>query len=166
MNNIFIFLIFIIFLSSCSLFGNKNNEQTDDSIVKKKKQTTVNTRDRALSEGSGILFGKGNKDNLGKQNVMWMATLKTLEFIPLNNADYNGGIITTDWYSPKLSNESIKFSVSFNSDEIKASSIEVKSFKRKCDERQNCKIIKMDSEFNRKIKDQILQEVRNIQNQG
>ena len=30
---------------------------------------------------------------------MWRASLDILDFIPLTNADYSGGVIITDWYS-------------------------------------------------------------------
>ena len=40
---------------------------------------------------------------------MWRATLEILEFLPLANVDYGGGIISTDWYNEgTANNESIK----------------------------------------------------------
>ena len=29
---------------------------------------------------------------------MWRATVDILDFMPLANADYGGGVIITDWY--------------------------------------------------------------------
>ena len=40
---------------------------------------------------------------------MWRATLEILDFLPLANVDYSGGIITTDWYNEgTASDESLK----------------------------------------------------------
>ena len=35
--------------------------------------------------------------NLAPQ-LMWRASLETLDFLPLTTVDYSGGIIITDWY--------------------------------------------------------------------
>ena len=41
-------------------------------------------------------------------------TLDILDFVPLNNADYGGGIIITDWYNnSENNNSSIKIMVQF-----------------------------------------------------
>ena len=54
-------------------------------------------------QGGGIFgsIGAGNKNTnfeFASSNVLWRATLKSLDFLPLLIADYNGGIITYDWY--------------------------------------------------------------------
>ncbi len=60
--------------------------------------------------------------------------LKTLDFLPLLNADYSGGIIIYDWYSqtnnPK---EQIKISVQFLSNELRSDSIKITAHKKICD---------------------------------
>ena len=167
----FLLIILMSFsLISCSMFGKKKEEKDDRSEVqkliskKKKKNTPVNIKERTLSEETdGFFLGKEEVDPLGRQNVMWRAAIKTLDFIPINTADYDGGLIVTDWYSPESSNESVKINVSFNSNEIKVSSISVKSFKRTCGANQNCKVSPMNKGFNDKIKSQILEEIKNIE---
>jgi len=169
----FILLILLsIMLVSCSYFGSGKKAKEDDNrsdvekliTKKKKKRTTMNVKERALSEESGgFVFGEKDVDPLGKQNVMWRAAMQALDFIPINTADYDGGLIVTDWYSPETSNESVKINVSFNSNEIKVSSISVKSFKRTCGANQNCKVSPMNKGFNEKIKAQILEEIKNIE---
>ena len=53
------------------------------------------------------MFGDIGKNKSGgtfefaSSNVLWRATLKTLDFLPLANADYSGGIVIYDWYSNK-----------------------------------------------------------------
>ena len=166
-----LFLILTL-LSSCSYIGSKDKKEEVDNrsdvekLIKKKKRrnTSVNVKDRALSdESSGIVFGGEELDMLGKQNVMWRATMKAFDFIPINTADYAGGLIVTDWYSPETSNESIKINVVFNSNEVKVSSIEVKAFKKKCNTQQACKVSSMGKGFNDQIKTQILEEIKNIE---
>ena len=59
--------------------------------------------------------------------------LKTLDFIPIQSANYSGGVLVTDWYSNSLdSNSSIKIEVRFKSTELSPSSIDVLSYKRTC----------------------------------
>jgi len=160
--------VLAIVLASCANPWSKKTEETEsdvDKIVKKKKRSgPVNMRERALgAETGGIVFGGKDEDPFGKQNVMWRATLNTLEFMPIDNADYVGGVFTTDWYSEKNSNESIKITVKFNSQEVKVSSIDVNSFKKICDKTLSCKTLKMDKDFNSKIKRQILEEVKTLE---
>jgi CxxC motif-containing protein len=82
--------------------------------------------------------------------------------MPIVSASYDGGLIVTDWYSSGNSDESVKINISFTSNEVSASSIVVSSFKKICKNGQNCKTVKTDENFNKKIKDQILAEVREI----
>ena len=43
----------------------------------------------------------------------------------LSSADYGGGIIITDWYTDGSSRESIKITVRFLSDEIRADGLKI-----------------------------------------
>ena len=57
---------------------------------------------------------------------MWRASLEIMDFLPLSTVDYSGGIIITDWYSDsKISNESLKISVRFLSNELRADSLKI-----------------------------------------
>ena len=50
---------------------------------------------------------------IGVNSYLWRATLETLSFMPLNQADSAGGVIVTDWYAnPENPNERVKLSVS------------------------------------------------------
>ena len=58
----------------------------------------------------------------------------TLDFIPLASVNYSGGIIITDWYSnDKSTNESIKISIRFLTNEIRSDALDIKVFKKICD---------------------------------
>ena len=55
-----------------------------------------------------------NSFDFASSNEMWRATMEVLDFVPLVNADYGGGIIITDWYSEDTTqNQSVKISVQF-----------------------------------------------------
>ena len=50
--------------------------------------------------------------------------ISILDFIPLSDVDYGGGIIITDWYtSPKDKKESIKIMVQFLTNEIRVTEL-------------------------------------------
>ena len=53
--------------------------------------------------------------------------------MPLTSVNYSGGIIITDWYSDgNSSNESIKISIRFLTNEIRSDALDIKIFNRKC----------------------------------
>ena len=126
----------------------------------------------AADKGGGI-FGTLGKDvqkqqgqgnvNFANSNVLWKATLKTLDFLPLINADYSGGIIIYDWYSEASnSNEQIKVTVKFLSDELRSDSVEISSHKKICDQSQKCFTKKTDDKFSTSIKENIITEARKL----
>ena len=69
---------------------------------------------------------------------MWRATLETLDFLPLTTVDYSGGTVITDWYSENNSNESIKITVRFLSNEIRSDNLKIIVHKKKCSAPSNC----------------------------
>jgi len=59
--------------------------------------------------------------------------------MPLTSANYSGGIIITDWYSTDNNpNETIKITIRFLSNEIRADAIDIKIFYKKCNNNSNC----------------------------
>ena len=159
-----IFSIFLLFLiTSCSGFGSK--EETETAGVKKKR-FEPNLKDAArknLDSGGLTLFGNKKNDELGQNNIMWKATLEVLDFIPLANATFSGGVIITDWYtSEKNSNKSIKISVKFTSPELAVNSVDVDAFEKKC-VANNCQITKLSEEFSSKIKVKIIEKARELE---
>jgi hypothetical protein len=115
-----------------------------------------------LQEGRGFtLMGskknKGGDFDFATSNEMWRASLDILNFMPLTSADYGGGLIITDWYSEQdNSKDSIKISVRFLSNEIRADGLEIVVFSKKCDANINCKVIKNNSEIESELKIAIL----------
>ena len=126
----------ILFLSSCKNAGDarKRPPNMDDRLRKN------------IEEGRGFTIMGAAKKNIGEfdfasSNELWRATLDTLDFMPLALANYSGGVIVTDWYSDDdKSNESVKISVRFLSNEVRSDALMVKVFYKSCSVQQSCKI--------------------------
>ena len=56
--------------------------------------------------------GAGGNFQFASSNPMWRASLDILDFTPLTNVDYSGGVIITDWFTED-GERSIKISVRF-----------------------------------------------------
>ena len=63
--------------------------------------------------------------------------IRNIRFLPLTTVDYSGGVIITDWYSESSSNESIKITIRFLSNEIRSDSLKIIVHK-KCSDNSNC----------------------------
>lgn len=160
-----IFSLFIILasLSACSMFGDKENKKDEEVFEKKRFEPNVKAATRKeTDEGGLVLFGNKKSSELGQNTVLWKATLEALDFIPLTNASYGGGIIVTDWYKPNDNlNSSIKITVKFLSPELNIASIDVDAFEKTC-VKEDCKTKKMSEEFSQKIKLNIMEKARDL----
>ena len=59
---------------------------------------------QAIQEGRGFRIGSGmgkggTNFEFASSNELWRASLEVLDFLPLANVDYSGGIIITERYS-------------------------------------------------------------------
>ena len=129
-----IFLLMILILSSCSkgFFkpGDARKNPPDPKLRVKKN----------LEEGKGFRIDNMMKGGSGatnfefaSSNELWRASLDVLDFMPLTSANYSGGIIITDWYSEQgNSDESLKITIRFLSNEIRSDAIDVDVFYKKC----------------------------------
>ena len=156
----------ILSFSIFFLIGCTSKEQ----ILGEKERIEVNPDKRArefVDKGGGI-FGDINNRKSGSStfefassNVLWRATLKSLDFLPLLNADYSGGIIIYDWYSqtnnPK---EQIKVSVQFLNNELRSDSVKITAHKKICETLERCSNSTLDQNFANSIKDSIIASAR------
>lgn len=63
---------------------------------------------------------------LGVNGYLWQATLDTLDFMPIDNADPAAAVILTDWYSADGSpDERIRIAVRFLSEQLRSDGIRV-----------------------------------------
>ncbi len=63
---------------------------------------------------------------IGVNSYLWRASLETLSFMPLVQADSSGGVIVTDWYAnPDNANERMKISVTILDEDLRADALRV-----------------------------------------
>ena len=90
-------------------------------------------------------------------NELWRASLDTIDFMPLTSVNYSGGIIITDWYSTdQSSNESIKISIRFLSNQVRSDALDIKVFNKKCLTQTNCVISEKSGNLIFELKEKIL----------
>ena len=134
----------------------------------RKVSPNVNERvKKNLEEGKGFSIAKALKDGKGggttyqfaSSNPMWRATLDILDFLPLANVDYSGGIITTDWYNEgTASDESIKITIRFLTNEVRSDGIRIVVHKRRCNAQQKCAVKKISSALEQELRVAILKK--------
>ena len=109
-----------------------------------------------------LIDGKKSSGNFqfASSNEMWRASLDLLEFTPLSNVDYSGGIIITDWFSENSDQNPIKITVRFLSTEIRADGLKVIIYKKICkkNNKDNCRIIQDTTTLGQEIKLAILKK--------
>ena len=90
---------------------------------------------------------------------MWRATLEILDFLPLANVDYAGGIVTTDWYNEGTStDESIKITVRSLTNEIRSDGLKIIVHKKKCSIALKCTVKKISSALEYELQVAILKK--------
>ena len=134
------------------------------------KTTPVNVEERVaknIEQGRGFRLGdlgkNSNTYDFASSNELWRASLTILDFMPLINADYSGGIIITDWYQEENNNSSVKITIRFLSNEIRADGINVIIYKKNCAAYENCKVQKVESALPGEIKLAILKKATALQ---
>ena len=137
-NTVF-YIILALILSSCNgkMLGADARKVSYDPNERVKKN---------LEEGRGFRLTEfGNKGSgnfeFASSNELWRASLDTIDFMPLATANYSGGILITDWYSDDTnSDETVKISIRFLTNEVRSDAIDVKVFYKKCKAMMNCLI--------------------------
>ena len=100
-------------------------------------------------------------------NELWRASLDTIDFMPLASVNYSGGIIITDWYSNNQdSNENIKISIRFLTNEIRSDALDIKVFKKICKGNLNCTISESYGELIPELKRKILKTAKVYESQN
>ena len=133
-----ILLLIVTNLNSCGIY---RPVSAKDYPPEPEKRVQKN-----LQEGKGFTLMGNNKNkggdfNFATSNEMWRASLDILDFMPLTSADYGGGLIITDWYNEESNlNDSIKISIRFLSNEIRADALKITVFSKECQKNINCKV--------------------------
>ena len=117
-----------------------------------------------LEEGRGFRLENAFKNNnkggdfmFASSNELWRASLDIIDFMPLSSVNYSGGIIVTDWYSDgKNLNESVKISIRFLSNEVRADALDIKIFYKKCNQMASCEVAQKKGPLLVELKKEIL----------
>ena len=150
-------LFIFSFLNSCGIY-----QPSDARVVSPNSKERVK---KNLEEGKGFSIAKtlggsgGTNYQFASSNPMWRATLEILDFLPLANVDYSGGIITTDWYNEGTSlDEYIKITVRFLTNEIRSDGLRIIVHKKRCNDQQKCQITKISSVLEHELQVAILKK--------
>lgn len=118
------------------------------------------------SGGSRSLFSKSKSapvQSMGVNKYLWSASLDTINFMPLAEADPYGGVIITDWYSnPAAPNERLKATVYILDSRLRADGLKVSVFREVKDKSGNWIGGKVDPETSIQIENAILTRAREL----
>ena len=137
-----------VFLSGTLLFLNSCGGKLPGADARKVPYDPKERVKKNLEQGKGFRLddafgndGKGGNFEFASANPLWRASLDTIDFMPLTLANYSGGILSTDWYSENQSdNESIKITIRFLTNEVRADALDVKVFTKNCETTIDCKV--------------------------
>jgi len=162
-----------IFLTIIAFFLSNCNGKLPGGDARKTPADPAKRIEKNLAEGRGFKLNDAFKKERGgvfdfaSSNNLWRASLDVIDFMPLVSVNYSGGIIITDWYSENSnSNESIKISIRFTTNEIRSDALNIKVFNRKCSNNLlNCKIKETEGVLVTELKKEILKTATKYKNQ-
>jgi hypothetical protein len=153
---ILISILLSSFLTSCGIYKPVDARKVSPNAQERVKKN--------LEEGKGISLkgltgGEGTNYQFASSNPMWRATLDIIDFLPLANVDYSGGMISTDWYNEgTVSDESIKITVRFLTNEVRSDGLRIIVHKRRCTTEQLCTVKKISSTLEQELQVAILKK--------
>ena len=157
-----LFILFVLstFLSACK--GPDGKFKLPGGDARKFPADPKKRVEQNLKDGRGFklseMTNRGGVFDFASSNELWRASLDTIDFMPLSSVNYSGGIIITDWYSDNSNtNESIKISIRFLTNEIRSDALNIKVFNRKCaDNLLNCNFTEVGGNLVTELKKEIL----------
>ena len=152
---IFTAIIFSTFLNSCGIWAPADARKIPANADERVRKN--------LEEGKGFTLMGGDKGGttytFASSNPMWRASLEILDFLPLANVDYSGGIISTDWYNEGTSsNESLKITIRFLTNEVRSDGLKIIIHRKKCSTEQACTVSKITSALESELQIAILKK--------
>ncbi len=156
-------LLLLTTLSSCGALGYKKSSNEIPQNAQERARKNVK-EGRGVSIGGMLNRGGNTNYEFSTSNPMWRATLETLDFLPLANVDYSGGVVITDWYSDNLNNnDSIKISVQFLSNEVRSDSLKINVYQKKCTESNACQVKLTESKIKNELLEVILVKAKSLE---
>ena len=148
-------LLFFLNISSCGIYKRSDIKDNPVNVKERARKNVAEGKSFSLSN-----IGKGGSGNFefASSNPMWRASLEMLDFTPLSNVDYSGGIIITDWFDNENDeNSNLKISIKFLTNEIRADGLAVSIFEKNC-VNNVCKTRKLKNNVSIDIKKTILKK--------
>lgn len=106
---------------------------------------------------------EGSGEGIGVNSFLWRASLDTLGFMPIANADPFGGTIITDWYSLAESpNERFKLNVFILDRALRADGVKVSVFKQARDSMGQWVDIRVEPKMATDLENAILTRARQL----
>ena len=160
----FLIVPLILILTSCEALKYKKVDT---------REVPIKGSDRArknIESGGGVSLKNvlnrrgGTNFEFSSSNPMWRASLEILDFLPLSTVDYSGGMIVSDWYTGESSNESIKISIRFLSNEIRSDSLKIIVHKKKCASNLTCQTkLLNNSKISQELRSTILKKAAELE---
>ena len=148
-------ILLLLITSGCGLYKRSDVKNNPVNAKERAKKNVAEGRSFSLSN---IGKNKGGAYQFASSNPLWRASLEILDFTPLSNVDYSGGIIITDWFDNENDkNSNLKISVKFLSNEIRADGLEVSIFEKNCTNNV-CKTRRLENNISNDIKKTILRK--------
>ena len=152
----------IAFFSLISFFLSGCNGKLPGGDARKFPADPKKRVEQNLKEGRGFRLNdmvkqRGGVFDFASSNELWRASLDVIDFMPLSSVNYSGGIIITDWYSDGNNlDESVKISIRFLTNEVRADALDIKVFYKKCNQVASCKVSQKTGSLSAELKKQIL----------
>ena len=158
--NLILCAFLFFFITSCGLYKKSDARKVSPNPEERVKENME--RGKGFRLKNVMNKGSGNFQ-FASSNEMWRATLDVLDFAPLGNVDYSGGLIITDWFNEEAEpRNSLKITVRFLTNEIRADGLEVILHKKTCNQNLECSVKKYSSKINNDIKLAILKRATKI----
>ncbi len=154
----------LLLLTACDALGEKE-------LSFPQRQELERAKGRGKLTGDGLsIFGGDNdiaqeagKNPLGVNAFLWRATLDTLAFLPLRDADPFGGVVITDWYEdPAARGERYKVTALILDRSLRADGVSISLFKQQRDTGGEWVNVEVPERLARKLEDTILTRAREL----
>ena len=157
--NLILSIFLFFFITSCGFYKKSDARKVSPDPKQRVKDNMEKGKGFRIKD---LAKGDGNFQ-FASSNAMWRASIDILDFAPFSNVDYSGGLIITDWFSNSSEpNNSLKITIRFLTNEIRADGLQVILHKKTCQQNSNCSVKKYSSNLNSEIKLAILKEATRI----
>jgi hypothetical protein len=125
------YAVVLIMLTSCN---GKNIEYSYPKMSKDQQEEKIGNILTGDNQQGITLFGGDSKREdwgVGANSLLWQAALDSVNFMPIEVSDYDGGLIVTEWYSIDNNKSArYKFNININGKQLSATSLKVVAFKQ------------------------------------